>query len=314
MTDDRRPDRRAAVPGHGQRRPCDRRRGRRPTPALPSVAAAASTTSSGDGAASRDERGLRARPPGRHAVAVSSETLLLVERAIDAWRLTGGSFDPTVLGAVIRPATTARSTSSRPHRGPGRATWSRVAPTSASRRRRAPTGRHRLRSRRDRQGAGRRPRRRRDHGRGRRRRVRQPRWRPPRARRGRRPADRRAGPSPSSTPGRPNPSCLGLHDGAVATSTTLRRRWDVDGTPATTSSTRHRAAVRQDLTLRPPSPARPGWPRCWPRPCCCAAPPPFDLSAAPAPKRSSSTTPAVVSDGLTAFTGGVLPGPIPVPG
>ena len=35
-------------------------------------------------------------------VAVSDETVLLVERAIEAWRLTGGSFDPTVLGDVIR--------------------------------------------------------------------------------------------------------------------------------------------------------------------------------------------------------------------
>ncbi len=35
-------------------------------------------------------------------VTVSAETALLVERAIEAWRLTGGSFDPTVLGAVLR--------------------------------------------------------------------------------------------------------------------------------------------------------------------------------------------------------------------
>jgi thiamine biosynthesis lipoprotein len=35
-------------------------------------------------------------------VAVSEETVTLVERAIEAWRLTGGSFDPTVLGDVIR--------------------------------------------------------------------------------------------------------------------------------------------------------------------------------------------------------------------
>ncbi len=36
------------------------------------------------------------------AVTVSAETALLVERAIEAWRLTGGGFDPTVLGAVMR--------------------------------------------------------------------------------------------------------------------------------------------------------------------------------------------------------------------
>ncbi len=35
-------------------------------------------------------------------VAVSCDTILLIERAIDAWRLTGGNFDPTVLGAVVR--------------------------------------------------------------------------------------------------------------------------------------------------------------------------------------------------------------------
>jgi thiamine biosynthesis lipoprotein len=35
-------------------------------------------------------------------VVVSSETALLVGRAIEAWRLTGGGFDPTVLGDVLR--------------------------------------------------------------------------------------------------------------------------------------------------------------------------------------------------------------------
>jgi thiamine biosynthesis lipoprotein len=37
-----------------------------------------------------------------HPVVVSPETLELVERAIGAWRMTHGLFDPTVLGAVIR--------------------------------------------------------------------------------------------------------------------------------------------------------------------------------------------------------------------
>ena len=36
------------------------------------------------------------------AVVVSADTVLLVERAIEAWRITGGSFDPTVLGDVLR--------------------------------------------------------------------------------------------------------------------------------------------------------------------------------------------------------------------
>ena len=35
-------------------------------------------------------------------VEVSDDTRLLVELAIEAWRISGGSFDPTVLGAVIR--------------------------------------------------------------------------------------------------------------------------------------------------------------------------------------------------------------------
>jgi len=41
------------------------------------------------------------RHPGAD-VPVSTDTRLLVERAIAAWRLTGGGFDPTVLGDVIR--------------------------------------------------------------------------------------------------------------------------------------------------------------------------------------------------------------------
>jgi thiamine biosynthesis lipoprotein len=35
-------------------------------------------------------------------VPVSPDTVLLVERAIEAWQLTGGNFDPTVLGAMVR--------------------------------------------------------------------------------------------------------------------------------------------------------------------------------------------------------------------
>ena len=41
----------------------------------------------------------------RHAgtdLVVSADTVLLVERAIEAWRLTGGGFDPTVLGSMLR--------------------------------------------------------------------------------------------------------------------------------------------------------------------------------------------------------------------
>jgi thiamine biosynthesis lipoprotein len=37
-----------------------------------------------------------------HPVAVSPDTITLIEHAVVAWRLSGGAFDPTVLGAVIR--------------------------------------------------------------------------------------------------------------------------------------------------------------------------------------------------------------------
>jgi thiamine biosynthesis lipoprotein len=37
-----------------------------------------------------------------HAVAVSADTVALVERAVEAWRFTGGTFDPTVLGDMLR--------------------------------------------------------------------------------------------------------------------------------------------------------------------------------------------------------------------
>lgn len=37
-----------------------------------------------------------------HPLPVSADTVLLVVRAIEGWRLSGGAFDPTVLGPVIR--------------------------------------------------------------------------------------------------------------------------------------------------------------------------------------------------------------------
>ncbi len=39
--------------------------------------------------------------PGRPVV-VSDDTVVLVERAVAAWRLSGGAFDPTVLGPLVR--------------------------------------------------------------------------------------------------------------------------------------------------------------------------------------------------------------------
>src|SRR5437879_11851295 len=35
-------------------------------------------------------------------IAVSPDTVLLVRRAIEAWRVSGGTVDPTVLGDVLR--------------------------------------------------------------------------------------------------------------------------------------------------------------------------------------------------------------------
>jgi thiamine biosynthesis lipoprotein len=35
-------------------------------------------------------------------VTVSADTVLLIRRAVEAWRLSGGAFDPTVLGAMLR--------------------------------------------------------------------------------------------------------------------------------------------------------------------------------------------------------------------
>ena len=52
-------------------------------------------------------------------VRVSPETIALVQRALDGVRLTGGRFDPTVLGAVDpAPATTARTRRSSPVAAP----------------------------------------------------------------------------------------------------------------------------------------------------------------------------------------------------
>jgi FAD:protein FMN transferase len=39
---------------------------------------------------------------GTHALLVTPETFELVARGVEAWRLTGGRFDPTVLGDVLR--------------------------------------------------------------------------------------------------------------------------------------------------------------------------------------------------------------------
>ena len=48
-------------------------------------------------------------------VRVSPETIALVQRALDGVRLTGGRFDPTVLGAVIRAGILSGAATSDPN-------------------------------------------------------------------------------------------------------------------------------------------------------------------------------------------------------
>ena len=89
------------VPRDGERRPRDHRR--RAGVARASKPNIASPTSNAAGAGSTTAA--RSARCTRHAgspVVVSPETRELVERAVAAWRMTGGLFDPTVLGALVR--------------------------------------------------------------------------------------------------------------------------------------------------------------------------------------------------------------------
>src|SRR5262249_52138131 len=52
-------------------------------------------------------------------VRVSRETIALVQRALDGVRLTGGRFDPTVLGAVVRAGYDRTYTEIVPDAAPG---------------------------------------------------------------------------------------------------------------------------------------------------------------------------------------------------
>jgi FAD:protein FMN transferase len=60
-------------------------------------------------------------------VVVSRDTCLLVERALDGWRLTGGLFDPTVLGDVVRAGYDRSFELLDPDGGPGSSTMRRGA-------------------------------------------------------------------------------------------------------------------------------------------------------------------------------------------
>jgi thiamine biosynthesis lipoprotein len=53
------------------------------------------------------------------AVRVSPDTIELVGRAVEAWRLSGGAFDPTVLGAVLRAGYTRSFDELGPAPAPG---------------------------------------------------------------------------------------------------------------------------------------------------------------------------------------------------
>ncbi|MGH2717289.1 MAG: FAD:protein FMN transferase, partial [Actinomycetota bacterium] len=44
----------------------------------------------------------RLNDAGGAPVEVSPETVHLVQRALEAWRVTGGAYDPTILGDVLR--------------------------------------------------------------------------------------------------------------------------------------------------------------------------------------------------------------------
>ena len=255
-------------------------------------------------------------------VSVSPETVLLVERAVEAWRLTGGSFDPTVLGDVIR-AGYDRSFDELPEHTAGGVSvlmtgCSDIRITDDGVRLPAGTGF-------DPGGIGK--------GLA---------------------ADlvvdevmgagaagvcinlggdlRVRGESPTG-PARTGGSWtvavehqwssepivnLGLSDGAVATSTTLRRRWDVDG------EARHHLIdpgtgrpAATDLTLATVVAGE-----AWVAEVLAKAvllrglPHPFDLIGGTGAEALvvDDTGRVLVSDGFTAFTGGVLPGPIPVPG
>jgi thiamine biosynthesis lipoprotein len=250
-------------------------------------------------------------------VAVSPETVLLVERAVEAWRLTGGSFDPTVLGDVIR-AGYDRSFDELPEHPTGGASALLVGCSDI----RFDAGGVRLPA-----GTG---------------------FDPGGIGKGLA-ADlvvgeiagagadgvcvnlggdlRVRGRAPSGdawTVAIEHPwagapvAYVGLTDGAVATSTTLKRRWDVDGEarhhlidPGT-----HRPAAT-DLTLASVVAGD-----AWVAEVLAKAvllrglPYQFDLIGGTGAEALvvDDTGRVLVSDGFTAFTGGEVPGPIPVPG
>ena len=166
---------------------------------------------------------------------VSAELFALVERAVRAWKDTAGRYDPTVLPAVVA-AGYDRDFDAVATEGAGPGTDVGTRTGSGMRRhraRRAPgrghaPGRRRARPRRDRQGLRRRPRRRRSS-----------------SRRGARGALVNLGGDLRAVGAAPEPhgwvvavddplatgstGMLALREGAIATSTRLRRAWERDG-------------------------------------------------------------------------------------
>ena len=158
----------AARPALAERRPGPHRRPR-------------TSAGAGSGPTARSPGSPTRRPaPGR----VSAETRLLVERAIEAWRLERRRLRSHACSAPSCAAGYTRSfdlgpITTRGHERPGH----RLHRHRRRRRRGVPAGRHGVRSRRHRQGPGRRPGRRRAARRRCRRRLREPRRRPARRRR-----------------------------------------------------------------------------------------------------------------------------------
>src|SRR5438552_5965287 len=69
----------------------------------------------------------RLNEAGGRLVTVSDETRLLVERALTGWRITGGLFDPTVLGDVVRAGYDRSFDRLGPLAAAGSSTWERGA-------------------------------------------------------------------------------------------------------------------------------------------------------------------------------------------
>ena len=138
-------------------------------PCCPAPAAGWASSRPAGAGSSRPARSAPATASPALPVRFSADTALLIDTAIEAWRLTAGRFDPTVLGDVLRAGydrsfdeLDASRVAAAAARCSGEGAATSGSPIDGVR---LPPGRHRVRPRRHRQGPGRRPRRRRAHGR-----------------------------------------------------------------------------------------------------------------------------------------------------